>query len=59
MLFVTFTDVAWGSASELKVEDFFKNPKFTSLQLSPDGSKLAVISPVGKRKNIAIMETDG
>ncbi|ALO35532.1 hypothetical protein CMT41_13020 [Colwellia sp. MT41] len=59
ILFVTFTDVAWGSASELKVEDFFKNPKFTSLQLSPDGSKLAVISPVGKRKNIAVMETDG
>lgn len=58
-MFVTFTDFAWGSASELKVEDFFKNPKFTSLQLSPDGSKLAVISPVGKRKNIAIMETDG
>ena len=46
-------------ASKYTVDDFFKNTEFSSLQLSPDGSKLAVLSPIGNRKNIVIMDTDG
>ncbi|GHB58472.1 peptidase [Psychrosphaera saromensis] len=41
------------------VEDFFKNPTFSSLQLSPDGKYLAVLSPINDRKNIVILETEG
>lgn len=46
-------------ATQPSVEDFFKTPKFSSLQLSPDGKYLAVLSPINDRKNIVILETDG
>ena len=41
------------------IEDFFKNPKFSNLQLSPNGKYLAVLSPINDRKNIVILETEG
>ena len=50
---------ASAKASDIKVEDFFKTAKYSSLKLSPDGKKLAVLTPVSNRRNIAIMDTDG
>jgi dipeptidyl aminopeptidase/acylaminoacyl peptidase len=47
------------NATQPTVEDFFKNTKFSSLQLSPDGKYLAVLSPINDRKNIVILETEG
>jgi dipeptidyl aminopeptidase/acylaminoacyl peptidase len=47
------------NANDIKVEDFFKNAKYSSLKLSPNGKRLAVLTPVAKRRNIAIMDTDG
>ncbi|MDO6836542.1 S9 family peptidase [Pseudoalteromonas carrageenovora] len=41
------------------IEDFFKNLKFSNLQLSPNGKYLAVLSPINDRKNIVILETEG
>lgn len=45
--------------TKIEVENFFKNPKFTGLQLSPNGKYLAVLSPINERKNIVILETEG
>jgi len=45
--------------SQPTIEDFFKNPKFSNLQLSPNGKYLAVLSPINDRKNIVILETEG
>lgn len=44
-------------ASDIPVEAFFKNPDYTSLQLSPNGKYLAVLSSVNKRRNIVLLET--
>ncbi|WP_168204186.1 S9 family peptidase [Aliikangiella coralliicola] len=49
----------WAKASDIPVKDFFRNPEFTGLQLSPDGKHIAVLSPVNNRRNIVIMDTDG
>ncbi len=49
---------SWSKASEIPVKDFFKNPDYTSLQLSPDGKHLALLSPIRDRRNIVIMELD-
>ncbi len=44
-------------ASDLSVQDFFKNPAYSGLQLSPNGKYIALISPVNNRRNIVIVET--
>lgn len=46
-------------ATKLPVEHFFKNPTYSSLQLSPDGKYMALLSPINDRRNIVIVETDG
>jgi len=46
----------WSSAKDIPVKDFFKNPDYTSLQLSPNGKYLAILSPLRERRNIIIME---
>lgn len=45
-------------ARQLPVEDFFRNAKFSQLQLSPDGSHLAALVPYKGRRNILVMQTD-
>ena len=42
---------------ELPVGDFFRDPEFTSVSLSPDGSFLAVSVPQGDRTVLAILKT--
>jgi dipeptidyl aminopeptidase/acylaminoacyl peptidase len=40
------------------VEDFFKSPQFSQMQLSPNGEWLAALVPIGGRRNIAVMSID-
>lgn len=54
-----FTQNCWAKASDLSVKDFFRNAEFSALQISPDGKHIAVLSPVGNRRNIVIMDTEG
>lgn len=49
---------AVAKSTQIPVEDFFKNPEFSGLQLSPNGKYIAVMSPVNTRRNIVIMETN-
>lgn len=41
------------------VEDFFKNPEFASMQLSPSGKYLATLMPINGQRNIVVLETEG
>jgi len=45
------------TAAQLPVEDFFRDAKFSQLQLSPDGKHLAALVPYNGRRNILVMET--
>lgn len=49
----------FAKASDIPVKDFFRNPSYTSMELSPNGKYLAMLSPVGNRRNIVVMETEG
>ena len=46
------------SAQAPRVEDFFKNPDFTGMQLSPSGKYLATLAPVEGHRNIVVLETE-
>ncbi|MDH5434549.1 MAG: S9 family peptidase [Gammaproteobacteria bacterium] len=54
-----FSQMIMANPQKIPVEDFFRNPEFSSLQLSPNGKYLAVLAPVKNRRNIVIMETEG
>ena len=58
LLFFTSSQLM-AKASDIPVKEFFKNPDYTALQLSPNGKYLALLSPINERRNIVIMETDG
>ncbi|MEW6999173.1 prolyl oligopeptidase family serine peptidase [Colwelliaceae bacterium BS250] len=59
LIFTLTMQASWAKSSDIKVKDFFRNPEFSALQLSPDGKHIAVLSPVNNRRNIVIMETLG
>lgn len=40
----------------LPVEDFFKNPDYSSVVVSPDGTHLAALVPVNGRRNVAVID---
>ncbi|WP_456444266.1 S9 family peptidase [Thiolapillus sp.] len=44
------------SAEELPVEYFFKNYEFSQVSLSPDGTHLAAIAPVGDSRNLVVID---
>ncbi|MEL7186566.1 MAG: S9 family peptidase [Pseudomonadota bacterium] len=44
-------------AQEIPVEDLFRNPEFTGLQLSPSGKYLAALMPLGGHRNVVVLET--
>ena len=46
-------------ADRLPVEDFFKSPEYSSLQLSPSGKYIATLAPIHGHRNLVVMETDG
>lgn len=59
MVLGMLSQLAFANPSNIPVKDFFKDPDFSGLQISPDGKKLAVLSPVGERRNIVLMDVDG
>jgi dipeptidyl aminopeptidase/acylaminoacyl peptidase len=40
------------------VEDFFRNPEFTQMKLSPDGEWVAALTSVNNRRNLAVLSVD-
>jgi len=46
------------SGQELPVEDFFRNPEFTQMKLSPDGQWVAALTSVYNRRNIAVLNIE-
>lgn len=47
---------AW--AEELPVDYFFKNPEFTQVAVSPDGSHIGAVAPIGGRRNLVVLNLD-
>ena len=48
------------TAAEKPLEHFFKKPEFAGFQLSPDGTKLAALAPLGdkRRMNIVVIDVE-
>jgi dipeptidyl aminopeptidase/acylaminoacyl peptidase len=44
--------------SDISVEDFFKREQYSQMTLSPDGKKLAALTPLKGRNNLAIVDLD-
>jgi len=42
-------------AQEYPVEHFFQNPRFTAMQLSPDGTHVAALTPVNGHRNVVVV----
>lgn len=40
----------------IPVEDFFKNPQYSQLQISPSGKYLAALAPLKEHRNIVVLE---
>ena len=51
-----YSTTAFASPSNIPVEDFFKNPDFSGLSLSPDAKDMAVISTVNGMRNIVLLD---
>lgn len=45
------------STKKIPLEDFFKNPTYSQLKLSPDGKYLAGLTDLLDRRNLIVMET--
>ena len=61
VLFAVATTVGMpirGVAQAPSVEDFFRNPAFTQMQLSPNGQWVAALTSVNGRRNIAVLSID-
>jgi dipeptidyl aminopeptidase/acylaminoacyl peptidase len=56
---VLFAATAAAAAQASSVEDFFRNPEFSAMQLSPSGKYLATLAPINGHRNIVVLETDG
>jgi len=46
------------SGKEIPLEDFFKNPAYSQLKISPNGKYLAALIDVLDRRNLMVMETN-
>ncbi|MEE4244684.1 MAG: S9 family peptidase [Kangiellaceae bacterium] len=55
-LFTFLSITGWTKASDIPVKEFFKNPSYSSLQLSPDGTRVALLSPINNHRNIVVMD---
>ena len=55
MLSFTLSGISSAAAAEpIPLRDFFRNPEFAALTLSPDGSQLAFMAPVEQRLNLFV-----
>ncbi len=44
--------------SDIRIEDFFKRAQYSEMSLSPDGTKLAALTPLKGRDNLVIVDLD-
>jgi hypothetical protein len=44
--------------SDVPLEDFFKRPQYAQMTLSPDGTKLAALTPLKGRDNLVVVDLD-
>ena len=44
--------------SDITVEQFFKKPQYSQMVLSPDGRKLAALTPLKDRDNLVVVDLD-
>ncbi len=56
LLLISSSNALFAKAEIIPVEDFFNNPDFMGLQLSPDGKHLALLSSVYQRRNIVLFK---
>ncbi len=47
---------AW--AEELPVDYFFKNAEFTQVAVSPDGTHIGAVAPIGGRRNLVVLNLE-
>ena len=48
--------VAYKSAADIPVADFFRLPRYSQMAMSPDGKRLAALAPVKGRDNLVIVD---
>src|SRR6476469_8496962 len=44
--------------SDISIEDFFKRAQYSQMNLSPDGKKLAALTPIKGRDNLAVVDLE-
>lgn len=44
--------------SDIPLEDFFKRPQYAQMTLSPDGTKLAALTPLKGRDNLVVVDLE-
>ena len=44
--------------SDIPLEDFFRRPQYSQMILSPDGTKLAALTPLKGRDNLVVVDLD-
>jgi hypothetical protein len=59
VVFSLLTGMTLGeAASPVALRDFFRNPEISSLEWSPDGTRLAFLAPVDRRLNLFVKKPD-
>ncbi|HYC36751.1 MAG TPA: S9 family peptidase [Usitatibacter sp.] len=57
-LFLPLAALAQKKPSDVPLEDFFKRPQYAQMSLSPDGNKLAALTPLKGRDNLVIVDLE-
>ncbi|MBP6529116.1 MAG: S9 family peptidase [Burkholderiales bacterium] len=52
------TAVAYKTAADIPVADFFRLPRYSQMAISPDGKRVAALAPVNGRDNIAVIDLE-
>ena len=55
---VAQTPVTYKTAADIPVSEFFRQPRYSQMAMSPDGKKLAALAPVNGRDNLMIIDLE-
>ncbi len=56
--FLLFSNMLYAEVPKISVEDFFKNPQYAQVQVSPNGKYLAALAPLKGHRNIVVLALD-